>query len=382
VQIKKGCFWFNPFELKCQTESFYTSELLPATYPEASRAHQILKGHKLLFNFADRFANGGAHTFRHHEECALNSATAIDSPLCQFFLACLRSPFEKGGLRAIFSDFTSASEWGVAGRPLEPKKLARYVELLVDALDGGFHDNIDLTRRNKPLAKVLAKELELNVLIEELRRAYNATLTTKLGSEHIDVTFTPTIGWLMEVSGAISGSCVGKLTKIAETYTEGVFVPFVVQGDPPHFSGGSFVFEGVLANGEKVMVIRGFNPRTFLLSNVRAGDLFEAFADYVAEMGQACGASRVVLPHADFWHNPATLRPNVHFYFQDTYMSGRRLKLGECQVRNFNNFSVNYVVEVRKISPLTKADSSRMSVLRIFQEASSYLRRSLPTESS
>jgi hypothetical protein len=233
--------------------------------------------------------------------------------------------------------------------PLKHKGLARYVELLVDALDGGFYDNIELTRRNKPLAKALAKELKLDVLMAELRSEYDATLERKPGPKNIEVTFMPTIGWLMEVSGAIFGSCVGQMTNIAETYTEGVFVPFVVQGNPPQFSGGAFVFEGVLANGEKVMVIRGFNPRTFLLENVPAGDLFEAFADYVAEMGKACGATRVVLPQADFWHNPATLRPNVHFYFQDTYMKKPRFKLGECQVKNFNNFPVGYVVEVRKV---------------------------------
>jgi hypothetical protein len=266
-------------------------------------------------------------------------AAAIVSLPGLFFFACSKSSFERREFEALFNRIDR----------LDPNTLARYVERLVDALDGGFHDNIELTYRNKPLAKALAKELKLDVLMAELRSHYDAGLECQPGPKNIEVTFMPTIGWLMEVSGAISGSCVGNLTKIAETYTEGVFVPFVVQGDPPQFSGGSFVFEGVLANGERVMVIRGFNPRTFLLSNVRAGDLFEAFADYVAEMGRACGATRVVLPQADFWHNPATLRPNVHFYFQDNYMKKARMKLGDCQVRTFNNFNVEYVVSVREI---------------------------------
>jgi hypothetical protein len=273
--------------------------------------------------------------------------------LGQFFRACSKSPFEERELRTIFHKFEARrTDERLDGTGLDPRLLAHYVETLFDGLNGGFYRNIALTRDNRAVAKAIAKELKVDVLMAELRSQYYAVRDSQPGQKNIEVSFMPTIGWLMEVSGAISGSCVGQLPKIAETYTDAVFVPFVVQGDPPHFSGGAFVFEGILHSGEKVMVIRGFNPRTYLLKNVFAGQLFEAFADYVAEMARACGATKVVLPHTDYWHNPATVRPDVHFYFEETYMKSSRLKLGKCQVSSFNDFPVDFVVEVRQVNPL------------------------------
>jgi hypothetical protein len=349
--LKTSCVYLAAYNCPQARHRIYPSKSVTlastihgqAHRPQSSSVRSILNKHELLFTKSCELpSRADLENSAIYAAGSPIDAAAVGSLPGLFFLACAETPFERREFEALFNRIDR----------LDFNTLARYIERLVDALDGGFHNNIELTYRNKPLAKALAKELKLDVLMAELRSHYDAGLECQPGPNNLDVTFMPTIGWLMEVSGAISGSCVGKLTKIAETYTEGVFVPFVVQGDPPHFSGGSFVFEGILANGEKVMVIRGFNPRTFLLSNVRAGDLFEAFADYVAEMGQACGATRVVLPQADFWHNPATLRSDVHFYFQDNYMKKARMKLGDCQVKTFNSsnsFSVDFVVEVRRI---------------------------------
>ncbi len=269
-----------------------------------------------------------------------SSITPLEGMICleaKFFAECLSNRFEGRELPALLNKLKDP----------DTQTLARYVERLVDALDGGFNDDLEFTRSKRDRAQTLAKKLKLNVLIAELRSQYDLSRNAASADRGIDVTFMPTRGWLMEVAGAISGSCIGQLKNIAQTHTEGFFVPFVVNGTPSHISGGAFVFEGRLESGEKVMVIRGFNPRAYLLNHVDAGELFEKFADYVKELAGACGTHKMVLPRANFWHNPATIRPAVHFYMQDTFMRRAPLRLGACQVRTFNNFNVEYVVQVR-----------------------------------
>ena len=151
----------------------------------------------------------------------------------------------------------------------------------------------------------------------------------------------------MELLGTISGSCVRRLTNIARTYNEATAIAFISGDQFPLVMGGCLVFKGSL-KGSPVLVIRGFNPVYELLDRVDTPELFEKFADYALTLAMAEGCSAVVIAHADFWHNAASIRVPVFFHLQDRYGDEPVEELDDSQVVEFNGLSSRNVVVVRR----------------------------------
>jgi hypothetical protein len=163
------------------------------------------------------------------------------------------------------------------------------------------------------------------------------------------LTFLPTRGVIMELLGCTSGNCIRRLTDIARTYDEATAIAFVINEDFPLVLGGCLLFKGSL-KGKPVLVIRGFNPVYDLLDRVSAADLFEVFADYVADLAQEGGFSAVVIPQDDFWHNAGTLRAPVFFHLQAQYGDDPLWQLDDSQVVNFNGLCSRNVKIVRRVA--------------------------------
>jgi hypothetical protein len=293
------------------------------------------------------------------------SELANIAPLELFFRAIGMGPYEQRELDKLRLP-------GCA--PYDPLEDARsYVEQLaysVDSVNGYFGGKI---RFPSSVRERIRAALRLDDMVQEIRRIYmeggrrTEAITSPSGNfnffpkrngeirKYFDglqggdatVTFLPTRGVIMELLGTISGSCVRRLTNIARTYNEATAIAFISGDQFPLVMGGCLVFKGSL-KGSPVLVIRGFNPVYELLDRVDTPELFEKFADYALTLAMAEGCSAVVIAHADFWHNAASIRVPVFFHLQDRYGDEPVEELDDSQVVEFNGLSSRNVVVVRR----------------------------------
>jgi hypothetical protein len=295
------------------------------------------------------------------------TSTSKISPLELFFRALATGSYEQQEL-----DRLRPSDAGTHF-PLLDARL--YIEQIADSLE--WIDSYDGSEtRFSPYVREQIKEaLRFDEMVEEIRRISRGCEShrnpvpgdspeswgflpkmerelfrhfARYPNRATPLTFLPTRGVIMELLGCTSGNCIRRLTNIARTYDEATAIAFVINEEFPLVLGGCLIFKGSL-KGEPVLVIRGFNPVYDLLDRVSAGDFFEMFADYVADLAREGGFSAVVIPQGDFWHNAGTLRAPVFFHLQEQYGHEPLWQLDDSQVVNFNGLSSRNVKVVRRL---------------------------------
>ena len=256
----------------------------------------------------------------------------------QFLWELIKNPYYSGPLSAAIRD--------------TERKSTRSERAQV-ALFEQFEEALQEYRNNPrfaPVIEELRESLGVNIAVQEMRRRYEMKKSRPWGSR-LSLKIHTSRGLEMELAGATSATCVRLMENIARNHPDGLFSTFWMEpeSEAPQKAGGAFVFFGTLqANsdtpGERVMVIRGFNPRYELLVDVDVGDLINQYARYVYTRGKLLGINKVVMPYSSFWHSPATARPSVHFHLEETAYKQELLELGECAVKHFNDFTTDKVV--------------------------------------
>jgi len=140
-----------------------------------------------------------------------------------------------------------------------------------------------------------------------------------------------------------------------------VFVPFLVtkSKSTPRFRGGSQVLEALSNDGDKVLIIRGFNPTRALIEEVKVGELFEGFADMVAEVGRRRNARFVVVPLDEWWGLALTNRPYAFMYIKERYFASTlRVYVGEDKTTYINDLPIDACVIVRDLRPSFGAENA------------------------
>jgi hypothetical protein len=271
------------------------------------------------------------------------SARLLDSVEGQF----LRELLTKGGYRDQLKFVESGNSRA---------QLLSMIEAIVDGINGGVKDEVE-SARSEENREHIRQALELDDLTAALREEYKGYQGSpyRPGKER-EVMFTPTRGILSEFGGHICQTCLTRTDSIAERYPNAVFFAFTQNSKTAHgeestkFVGGTFLLEVVGDDGEKFFIVRGFNPSKDLVKEIKCGELFEAFIDYISVVARERGISRIVVPADEWWGSSLTNRPFVSLYIKETYSDVQnRFDLPISERIEFNDIPISSVYTVRDL---------------------------------
>lgn len=180
-----------------------------------------------------------------------------------------------------------------------------------------------LNLSNKQIAKI-RQILGISTFSDELSRiqGYESGRFEEFG-------MLPTRGFLGELSGYYCDACWTSRTSIMKANPRMTAVAFVgnLENEAQRkIVGGSLLIE-TEAGGEKVMIIRGFNPKQNTLAGANAEDFFEQFSSSVARIAKDRGCTKVIAPV----FNPGAMsnRQEVLSYMDKRYSKSKKVKLDE-----------------------------------------------------
>lgn len=230
------------------------------------------------------------------------------------------------------------------------------LELILDSLTGDAQlTELSLSEEQR---EEIMQELHIDELLAGVAAQYDHYSAEPLASGHREIVFVPTRGPLMEFAGDICGTCLSRLSFIAENHPDAIFVPFVrcpkannKAGATTRLEGGSFVFTGELADGRRVFVVRGFNPSFALMDEVHVGSFFEGFLDYLVDIGRLSGVEAIVAPDEVRWGGALSNRQYVCLHVRRTYCNdeSNRVELLPSSVSHFNECMISHVRVVRAL---------------------------------
>lgn len=218
---------------------------------------------------------------------------------------------------------------------VDKKALSTLVELIGNEISQHVIPELELTGKQK---KKLSKILNTKALREEIRRV-NEFHSGKF--KEIETVFSRDM--LAEFSGYYCDTCwTGQddIMKNNDTLIGAAFVQNNV------LIGGSLFIESISEDGEKVLIIRGVNPRQNYITNLNPGSFVESFCDKLMDVAKARGCAKIVAPVKNT--GALSNRPEILDYFDEKYSKEPLVKLGKKE--DFNDYNItSSCVTIREI---------------------------------
>jgi hypothetical protein len=209
--------------------------------------------------------------------------------------------------------------------------LEQMVEFVNNVLKQHVCPALNLTAaQNKKLSKIL----NVNGLVEEIGR-----LNQMLSGRKRELLCVPSREVLGELSGYYGDACWTAVEDSMKNNPKMTAVAFVSNPDEKKhrkLAGATLLIETAIG-GEKVMIIRGLNPKQNLIERLSAEKFTEEFIEsYIMSICLAQGVTKILCP----LHNEGALtnRPSIAEYLKKKYSTARRVKLDE--EIDFNGYNI------------------------------------------
>ena len=260
-------------------------------------------------------------------EFELNNKVKKTHPVTTFFIrrfVLMRAFEDDGKLESNFSQFIKDGELTVGNIPVLSEVINnRLLQHVVPAF--GF---------DKKMASKLKAVFNTTVIDSEIKRI-NEISSEKTSS----FACVPSRGVLGELSGYYCDACWTSRDSIMKDYPNITSYAFINNPDDlvnRNIAGGTLVIESAI-NGEKTLIIRGFNPQQNTLTNNNAADFVESFIDNkLIEDARRLGVKNIVAPI--FSLGALSNREEVLSHFKEKYGDAERVEFDEKV--DFNGYNI------------------------------------------
>jgi hypothetical protein len=184
-----------------------------------------------------------------------------------------------------------------------------------------------------------------------LKQEYERRMNIKASGED-EFLMMPSRGVLGELSGTICDACWAGRSDILRGMPNMVPVIFVRSPDTPaeRIAGATLLLEAQTAEGEKAIVIRGFNPLQNVITELNTQSFFESFADWLAPIARARGAKKILVVGGTRG-GAMTNRPDIATYVGTAYGAAQDVALADQPQTTFNNYDIRNACKlVREIT--------------------------------
>ncbi len=211
------------------------------------------------------------------------------------------------------------------------------------------HASLDLTPNGRALWKRI---FSVRSLQHEVARLHSLDLATQQFGKDVTLSVYKGSPLLADNAGYLCQTCL-RDKYILESNRGSTFFVFTRGEEPSERNiGGAFVFNVRTEDGEKALLIRGFNPTQTTSLEVDVGAFFEHFVDLLAARAAKNGVKRIVVPYDVYSGRAQTNRPSVHAYIASKYYKdGSVTKLRKH--KPLNDIVVTLACVVRNVEPFT-----------------------------
>lgn len=209
----------------------------------------------------------------------------------------------------------SAQQLGLTGVSTGIRRLLEACDHFATALD------TELAKTGMP-NNVTPVILDALYRKETLRRI-NTSLSGTLSSTSRTISTYGSDGIELSLAGLISDTCAIRELAPQSSRPNMAFFPFLDLDAPINrgiMQGGTGVIGVELKSGRHCLLLRGFNPSTWLESGVLIEDLFEGFCDQLAERARLSSSFNCIcIPHEERSGGVLTNRYAVSQYVRNRY---------------------------------------------------------------
>lgn len=219
-------------------------------------------------------------------------------------------------------------------RPLDRDRLSGMLEFCTNAVLQEGLAGVELDKKGR---QAIGKTLGISTFEGDLKRI--GDLATS-GSEEFEA--LPSRGLLGELSGYICDACWTRSSDIMKKNPGLVPVLFVRNPDSPipRLAGATLLIPAESSAGEKVLVVRGFNPLQNVISRLKPGDFLEQFVDrFVVPIAKELGVTKIVIPGGASGGSQ-TNRPDINLHVSRQYADAKDISLKSTELLRFNGYDI------------------------------------------